>query len=211
VSPDQQQFTSEDARLVLSAAEESAEFLMGATDSDWARPIPGMDWDVLAVVTHMTGALVWYSIDMRSGPEELTTLEISGKKDSSPIDLVRTLTTLSYTLASVIECAGPELRGFHPWGSPDASGFRAMACDEILLHTYDAGRGLGLDFIPPADLAEATLERLFPWAQAGSDPWLTLKWANGRIALPDRTKLAKWRWHSAPLREWDGIDPSVSV
>lgn len=78
----------------------------------------------------------------------------------------------------------PHARGFHPMGAADPSGFAAMACDEILVHTHDAGTGLEADFRPSAALAARVLTRLFPWHEPGDDPWTTLLWANGRLDLP---------------------------
>jgi hypothetical protein len=45
------------------------------------------------------------------------------------------------------------------------------------------GRGLGVAFTPPPDLARHVRDRLFPWTSAGA-PWTTLLWCNGRMALP---------------------------
>jgi hypothetical protein len=41
------------------------------------------------------------------------------------------------------------------------------------------------------------------------DPWRLLLWANGRIALGERPRLQRWRWHCAPLSEWDGQPPDT--
>ncbi len=41
------------------------------------------------------------------------------------------------------------------------------------------------------------------WTPAG-DPWTTLLWCNGRVALPDHARLSDWLWHPAPLSAWDG-------
>ncbi|MFL6137290.1 MAG: hypothetical protein ACJ74O_05750 [Frankiaceae bacterium] len=51
------------------------------------------------------------------------------------------------------------------------------------------------------------LRRLFPWVPVDDDPWRLLLWANGRIALDGRPRLARWRSHPAPLDEWDGRAP----
>jgi hypothetical protein len=104
-------------------------------------------------------------------------------------------------LAHVIDGVPPGQRGFHPDGLSDASGFAAMACDEILVHTRDAALGLGLDYEPSEVLSGAVLRRLFPWAPRDEDPWSSLLWANGRIALPDRPRQVGWHRHSAPLGE----------
>lgn len=96
--------------------------------------------------------------------------------------------------------------GYQPSGSPDPS--VAMACDELLVHAADARRGLGLDF-PAAGLAARVLRRLFPWHEAGPDPWETLLRANGRLERAGRPSQHGWVWHAAPLSEWDGA-PSAS-
>jgi hypothetical protein len=87
----------------------------------------------------------------------------------------------------------------------DVSGWIGMGCEEILLHTDDIARGLGLPYRPPADLSARILARLFPWAPSDIDPWDSLRWATGRAALPDRERLGPdWYWHCPPLAEWDG-------
>jgi hypothetical protein len=45
---------------------------------------------------------------------------------------------------------------------PDASGFAALACDEMLLHTNDIALGLGTTFDPSRDVCARVLARLFP-------------------------------------------------
>jgi hypothetical protein len=55
-----------------------------------------------------------------------------------------------------------------------------MGCDEILVHCWDAVRGLGEEFAPPAELADRVLRRLFPWAPTNESPWQPLmgEWAH---------------------------------
>jgi hypothetical protein len=87
-----------------------------------------------------------------------------------------------------------------------------MSCDEILVHTRDAGTGLGAEFTPDPALAGRVLARLFPWYQPVPDPWTALLHANGRIELPDRPRPPQhWQWHCAPLSEWDGTMPPAYV
>jgi hypothetical protein len=127
-----------------------------------------------------------------AGPERLDTMELRVPPETAPAELVRTIDTFATVLARVT----------------DASGFAAMACDEFLVHTDDVARGLEVPFAPPRALARATLERLFPWAPADADPWAALLWANGRIDLPGQQRQVDWRWHCAPLEEWDGLNPA---
>jgi len=87
----------------------------------------------------------------------------------------------------------------------DPSGFAAMGCDEILIHTADIAAGLGVVFQPTADLSARIVDRLFPWAPTDIDQWQTLLWANGRTWLPYLGHQEdNWYWQCAPLSEWDG-------
>ncbi|MGO9340891.1 MAG: maleylpyruvate isomerase N-terminal domain-containing protein [Acidimicrobiales bacterium] len=193
-----------DAALVRQTAAECTMHLDKLGGADWSHRIPGMDWTVAQTVAHISEALVWYAADLSAGSTELSVLELTVKHGSTHADLVRAITAYSGMLASVLEASPPDARGWHPLGMPDSSGFAAMACDEMLVHTYDAALGLDCEFTPSPELAEATLRRLFPWAPADVEPWDGLKWANGRVELGGLKRLEGWRWHCAPVSEWDG-------
>jgi uncharacterized protein (TIGR03083 family) len=194
---------------VRRVAKECADFLGGSLDGDWNRPIDEMDWTVAKAVAHIASGLLWYASDLSAGLPELSTMDSKIKVESEPVDLIRTVMSNANLLACVMESSPPSARGYHPAGTADASGFSAMGCDEMLIHTYDAARGLDREFSPSGDLALATLRRLFPWAPDDVDPWLGLKWANGRIELKGHGRLSKWNWQCAPLEEWDGTNPTV--
>ncbi|GAB3563973.1 hypothetical protein GCM10027445_07040 [Amycolatopsis endophytica] len=196
-----------DANVLLSTAETCAEFLSGHLERDWSAPVPELDLTVAGVVAHISDCLHWYAYDLTAGPVELATMESHVRPGSAPAELLVTLGTTAKVLAAVVATSAPEARGFHPWGAADPAGFAAMACDELLVHTSDAARGLGVPFEPPARLAAAALYRLFPWTPMDTEPWPTLLWANGRAPLPGHPRLTKWRWHCAPLSEWDGSAP----
>jgi hypothetical protein len=83
-----------------------------------------------------------------------------------------------------------------------------MGSAELLVHTGDVAEALSLPWAPPAELADAVLARLFPWAETDGDPAAMLRWATGRAALPVHERLTSWRWHCAPLEEWNGTVPS---
>ena len=132
------------------------------------------------------------------------------RDDAANEQLVVSLLSAAHTYAASVDAAPPHLRGFHPYGAPDAEGFAAMACDELLIHGYDAACGLGLKFAPDTNLAARVLARLFPWHAEGLEPWRTLLWANGRIELPGQPRQTDWRWHSAPLTERDTRTPPTA-
>ena len=192
---------------VRRTAEACVEFLSSHTDSDWRSPIPELDLSAIEIVAHAAECCLWYGIDLAAGGQDLDPVEHRVKTDGDSSQVVETLRTYAEVAASVIDAMPESARGFHPMGTADPSGFGAIACDEILIHTDDAARGLGAPFNPPTDLVEPVLRRLFPWVTEPGDPWEQLRWANGRIALEERPRLERWVLHCAPLAEWDGSVP----
>jgi Mycothiol maleylpyruvate isomerase N-terminal domain len=195
---------------VRQAAGECTSFLAASVDADWAVGVPDLEMTVAEVVAHAAEVCLWYAVDLAAAEKDVAPVEQRVKPDAAPDGLVATLATHAAVVAAVVDASPPTARGFHPLGAADPSGFAAMACDEVLVHTDDAGRGLDRTFSPPVALAEAVLRRLFPWVAVDGDPWLLLRWANGRTALPDRPRLTRWRWHCAPLDDWDGRPPDLA-
>lgn len=192
---------SVDGTTIGQAVRSSTAFLAGTLDLDWDRPIPEMTWSVREVVAHVGEVLLWYATDLAGGSRELSTMDLRVRPTEDPAQLVQTLTVFGAVLGHVVDGVTPGQRGFHPDGPADSTGFAAMACDEILVHTSDAARGLRLDYVPSEVLSGGVLRRLFPWAPQDEDTWESLLWANGRIALPDRPRQVEWHRHSAPLAE----------
>ncbi|TMR24278.1 hypothetical protein ETD86_05040 [Nonomuraea turkmeniaca] len=196
--------------MVLQTATECEGFLRSVASQDWAEtPIPGMDWTVARTAAHISDCLLWYATDFAAGEQELSTTDIRVRPESKPDELISTMTTYSTVLARVVDGAAPGARGWHPFGLADASGFAAMACNEMLVHTNDVASGFDRAFLPPEQPAMATLRRLFPWAPADTPPWATLLWANGRTDLPGQERQVRWKWHCAPLAEWNGVNPML--
>lgn len=196
-----------DATHLAAAASACSSFLRSVVEADWSLCVPDLDMTVAGVVAHAAEGCLWYAIDLSAGGQDLQAVEHRVKPDRPSFELVATLETYASIVETVVRVAPPDARGFHPMGTADPSGFAAMACDEMLVHTDDAARGLGRRFEPPTELAEAVLRRLFPWVDVGPDPWASLLWANGRIGSDGRPRLDGWRWHCAPLDEWDGTAP----
>jgi hypothetical protein len=193
--------TGEDLRRAAAAVRE---VFAGAQPS---AAVPIMGSDVAGVAWHLVSVLVWYAQDLAAGPEETGAFELTRRSDAGLPVLLRQLDAAATVLARTVDGAGPDERGWHDWGIADASGFAGMGCAELLVHAGDVAEGLGRPWTPPADLADAVLARLFPWAPADGDPATALRWATGRTLLPGREPVTSWRWHCAPLDEWDGAVP----
>ncbi|MEU6721833.1 maleylpyruvate isomerase N-terminal domain-containing protein [Nonomuraea sp. NPDC046802] len=189
---------------VRAAAELATGFLGKFTDRDWTASVPGLDFTVASVVAHAAQGPLWYALDLTGGPQDAAAFEIKVRPDPEPDRLIASLAAAAHLCATAVDAMPDSARGFHPFGASDPSGFAAMACDEILVHTYDAATGLGADFRPGPEPARRVLARLFPWHEPGADAWQTLLWANGRTDLPGAPRPRGWRWHTAPLATWDG-------
>ncbi len=195
----------------MQCARAGTTFLARAVDLDWDSPIPDMTWSVREVVAHISEVLLWYSTDLSADKTELSTMDLKVRPTEDPAELLRTITVFSSMLGYVVDGVPPGHRGWHPDGLADSTGFGAMGCDEILIHTYDAALGLGLEFEPSEVLSQAVLRRLFPWAPRDTDTWQTLLWANGRRELGDRPRQVGWHRHPAPLSEWTGSADGEAV
>ena len=193
-----------EGRHVLECAEICLDVLAPLVDRDWSVPVPGLDFTVASVVAHAAEAPLWYSLDLWGGPEENAAMHIKVDPDAAHSAILTSLHVAARVGAAVLDAAPESTRGFHGFGSPDPSGYAAMACDELLVHGDDAARGLGTRLTPAPDLAAQVVARLYPWHPTDRDPWEMLLWANGRIDLPGLPTQQRWRWHARPLSEWDG-------
>ncbi|WP_409329576.1 hypothetical protein [Trujillonella humicola] len=190
----------------LRRAAAAARALLAPVPDGTAR-VPAMADDVAGLVAHVTGCLVRYAHDLAAGPERTDGFTLGRRPEADLPELLRQQAAAAEVLARTVDGAHPGERGWHDWGRPDASGFAAMGAAELLVHTGDVADALGLDWAPPADLADVVVVRLFPWVPPDAEPAAALRWATGRGALPGVEPLASWRWHCAPLEEWDGTRP----
>jgi hypothetical protein len=175
---------------------------------DGGAAVPLLATDVTGVAHHITSCLTWYAADLVAGPVEVSAFDLVRRPDVELVEMCRQLQAAAEVLARVVDAADPADRGAHDWGLADASGFAGMGCAEMLLHAWDVADGRGLDWAPPGSLARTVLARLFPWAPTDADPWAALLWSTGRGELPGREPVTSWRWHCAPLSEWDGTHPT---
>jgi hypothetical protein len=128
---------------VLAAAGTCHDFLQEAADADWGVPVPGLDFTVRSVVAHAANGPLWYALDLWSGPSNDAAFDLKVQPDAPNTALLASLRGAARVCAASIDAAPAKTRGFHPAGAADPSGFAAMACDELLVHTDDAGRGGG--------------------------------------------------------------------
>lgn len=193
-------------RDVRDATAAVVDALTPAAGVDWSVAVPHLEWSAARTAAHCASGLLWYAASLARRTERRTVLPPI-RCDVPPAELLETIEQAGGLLAFTVDAAPPDARGFHPRGMADASGFAAMGCDELLVHAWDVAQALDLDLRPGGALAARTLDRIFPWVPHEPDPWTALLWTNGRLDLPSRPRPNPWRWHCAPLQEWDGAIP----
>ena len=183
---------------------ESARVLRAALEPhlhrDWSVCAGDLEWSCRETLLH--AADFWYSVELSSQSRAWLPSMLAWREGLTPEEGLAAHDAAASLLVAVMRGTPPQARGYHGQHT-DAEGFAAMHCDEVLVHGYDIAMGLGVAFSPPLDLARRVRDRLFPWTASG-DPWTTLLWCNGRVALPGHHRLTDWSWHPAPLSEWDG-------
>ena len=187
------------------AAETMLRTLQPVVSADWSTRAGGLDWDCRTTMEHVGHALDRYSLYLAGPDTNRLPFQLVSHPECTPADLLHIVELRAAVLCQVARAASPETRGYHTFGRSDRDGYVAMGCIEMLVHTDDVARGMGLEYDPPADLVRQVLARLFPWAPADTDPWQTLQWATGRVDLPGHPRVgADWAWHASPVSEWDG-------
>jgi hypothetical protein len=201
---------------LATAVRLSIETLAAAPDTSWDVPAGTLTWTCWETVEHLADDLFAYAAQVgpRDPPQDgdvpfvLTRPRPAGPRNVIFADrsggvpgLLQVLDACAGLLIAMARSLPPSVRAHHVFGRADPAGFAAMGVVETLVHTHDVAAGLGLEWTPPADLCERALDRLFPDAPPGDDPWRTLLWATGRAELADRPCRATWRWDGTPIRD----------
>ncbi len=169
--------------------------LRPAVDADWGVRAGRLEWDCPSTVGHIASDLVAYAGLVTSrATHRYAPFEIHLEDDADPTGYLEVLTATGGILAAVVRAAPDDVEVWHVYGPADREAVAAMGLVEVLVHTEDLSRGLGVPWTSPAHLSARVLRRLFPGAPADPDPWLTLLWATGRGSLPGRNDLTRWRW-----------------
>ncbi|MGW6915738.1 maleylpyruvate isomerase N-terminal domain-containing protein [Kitasatospora sp. NPDC054939] len=183
--------------LLTATAGATTGALAGAADADWSQRPPGSDWTARATLDHLALGLLGYAGLLTARPTDRYITLFGSLDPAAPIPhCLEGVRIAGSLLATVVRDTEPEARAWHPWGPSDGPGFAAMGTVELLVHTHDLARGLGLDWTVPDDLAAPAVARLFP--DAPSRDAAGLLWSTGRTALPDHPRKAPGAW------SWDG-------
>ncbi|MFF5212859.1 maleylpyruvate isomerase N-terminal domain-containing protein [Streptosporangium sp. NPDC000396] len=181
--------------LLSGAAAGCLAVLLEGAGQEWSRPAGGLSWTCRETLDHLALGLTGYAGLLIARPRDRYITLFASLDPQAPIPAcLEGLHIAASLLISTVRDTPAEARAWHPWGHSDAAGFAAMGMTELMVHTYDITRTLGLPWVPPGDLSAAVLARLFPDAPSGHDPSATLLWCTGRIPLPGLPRRANWQW-----------------
>jgi uncharacterized protein (TIGR03086 family) len=159
-----------------------------SSDDAWSRPTPCADWDVRALVQHVVSELAWIAPLV----EGKTIEEVGGALDgdllgSDPLGAFHHHCNLAH---AALEQPGA-LDGTVHLSFGDFSGtyYADQVGGDVLIHSWDLAKGLGLDDTLP--------EELLPWGQ---------RWAEDvRAQFGDNPAFA------APIAVPDDADPQTRL
>jgi len=185
-----------DASDLESALSELHQALAPHTGGDWTVPAGDLDWTCRDTAVHIAHDLLAYATQLAAGADGgYLPLDLTVRPTATNAEILQVIGAAGTLLATQLRAAKPDTRAWH-WGPADPSGFAALGVNEILLHTYDIGRGLRTGWLPPPALCAAVLARLFP-DHPPTDPVRALLWCTGRVSLPDHPRRTSWTLRAA--------------
>lgn len=175
----------ERALAVVTAA------LRPTVGADWSVPAGDLDWTCWQTGAHVAHDLLAYACQVASGARDAyLPQDLVVRPGATPAQVLQAVETAASLLVLALDAAGPGARAWH-FGTTDPSGFAVLGVNELLVHAWDVGQGLGVVVEPPEDLAQAVLDRL--WTRAPVGPaWEVLLWCTGRVALPGHPRVGDW-------------------
>lgn len=198
---------------LVRGAELAADALEPHEGADWSARAGELEWDVETTVAHVVGALAKSTLYLASRSTRFIAINPAKFRAATPTELVQSIVPAAQALAHTADASPPGSLAYHVSGMTDAEGYLAMDLGELLVHPWDACRGLGVDFHGADELAARVLARSYPWVEADPNegPWRTLLWALGRISLADRPRLEADGLPGVrePLDRWDGKPPAA--
>jgi hypothetical protein len=181
--------------LLTAAADRCLAALAEGADGDWSRPAHGLDGSGRKTLDHLALGLTGYAGLLVARPRDRYITLFASLDPQAPVRAcLEGIGIAASFLTTAVRDTPREVRAWHPWGHADTTGFAAMGITELVLHTHDVTRALGVPWSVPDDLAAAALGRLFPDAPAGHAPSETLLWCTGRTALPGLDRRTAWQW-----------------
>ncbi len=165
---------------VEAAAAVVVEALQPGVDADWSVRAGDLEWSVDRTIAHMTGAPAKYALYLSSRSTRYVAVSVMPAVDATRQERLEAIEGCAAALAGVAAAAPQDALGFHVSGMRNAEQFLAMACEELLVHTYDITCGLELPYEPPEELCRLVIEHSHPGQDEHRPRWPLLLWLNGR-------------------------------
>jgi hypothetical protein len=99
-----------------------------------------------------------YAFYLSSRSTRYFAVRVWPEADATKQERLEAIEGCAAALAGVADTAPEDAFGFHVTGTRNAQQFLALACYELLIHTYDVTCGLGLPYEPPEDLCRLVTE-----------------------------------------------------
>jgi Mycothiol maleylpyruvate isomerase N-terminal domain len=130
-----------DAGDVVTTRDLVLAFLTPLAARDCAAPVPDLEWNCEMTLRHMIRAQTMYAAHLATRATQRLAMSRELDPGLSIDALLDNLRAQVSVLAAVIRDARPEARAWHNSGMTDPTGYCAMSCDELLVHTWDIGPG----------------------------------------------------------------------
>jgi uncharacterized protein (TIGR03083 family) len=154
--------------------------LRPGVDADWSVRAGDLEWTVDRTIAHMTGAPAKYAFYLSSRSTRYIAVRVMPADDATRQERLEAIEACAAALAGVAATAPRDAVGFHTSGMRNAAQFLGMACEELIVHTYDVTRGLGLPYEPPEELCRLVIEDTYPGREVRRPVWPYLVWLSGR-------------------------------
>jgi len=173
--------TAAAADALRLSAQLSASALQPLADSDWSVPAGQLEWDVRRTIVHMVGAVAKYTLYMASGSGNFIAVRCIEFEDAGRPEILASIVPVAEALANASRLVSPDIRLFHVTGPKSAEEYLWLACEEILVHTWDALQGFDRHLAVPEELARAVLAACYPGSASPPPAWHALIRATGRF------------------------------
>jgi hypothetical protein len=168
------------AQDVLVAAGWVEQLLRPLVTAEWSVPAGELEWSVRQVVDYLVDVCGFYAIHLAAQSDRRLRVDVTPHPQAGNDERLDVLAATGRLLAVTISAADPTATGWHFMGLTNASGFAGLACNELLVHGWDAARGLGIEFSGDDRVSARVLHRIYPEVEYGNTPWAALLAANGR-------------------------------
>ena len=138
---------------------------LDAVGDRWSAPTPDADWDVRALVNHVTGELLWL-VPLLEGK---TIADVGDRLDGDVLgdDPLSTWQRARTEATAAITSVDPASTVHLSYGDRTAAEYVFEVGADVLIHTWDLARAIGAD----EQLDPALVEAVAAWFPAHEELW----------------------------------------